>query len=248
MDAGSHVNSLPVGDAATGGPVKLEGTVAVRDGSAIESQGLGSSGRGTKVNEAVACIARISVSWRSILCLLLAVPRELVPDHLDVNLLTELEPDVAEESLVHPGLKLAHPAQVSTMFDKSIARYHIPDGGLAIGGARSTILRARSGAAGDIGSGGAAGRLLLLNGTLRSGWVGARRRLGSLLLLGVIEIVRHLASTVSFHPATPQHLRPSSSPSIEYPESLIQRFAGSAIPRIKVTTNADGESNKRIFE
>lgn len=39
----------------------------------------------------------------------MVLPRELVADHLDVDLLTHLEPQVADEVLVNPGLKLTHP-------------------------------------------------------------------------------------------------------------------------------------------
>lgn len=48
--------------------------------------------------------------------LIAVLPRELVTDHLDVDLLTHLEPKVADEVLVDPGLELTH-----------------PEGGLAIG-------------------------------------------------------------------------------------------------------------------
>lgn len=37
------------------------------------------------------------------------LPRELVANHLDVDLLTHLEPEVADEVLVNPGLELTHP-------------------------------------------------------------------------------------------------------------------------------------------
>lgn len=36
-------------------------------------------------------------------------PRKLVADHLNVDLLTHLEPEVANEVLIDPGLKLTHP-------------------------------------------------------------------------------------------------------------------------------------------
>lgn len=39
----------------------------------------------------------------------MVLPRELVADHLDVDLLTHLEPQVADEVLIDPGLKLTHP-------------------------------------------------------------------------------------------------------------------------------------------
>lgn len=38
-----------------------------------------------------------------------ASPRELIADHLDVDLLTHLEPQVADEVLINPRLKLTHP-------------------------------------------------------------------------------------------------------------------------------------------
>lgn len=37
------------------------------------------------------------------------LPRELVADHLDIDLLAHLEPQVADEVLIDPGLKLTHP-------------------------------------------------------------------------------------------------------------------------------------------
>ena len=41
----------------------------------------------------------------------LHLPRKLVADHLDINLITHAEPDGAHEVLVNPWLKLAHPAK-----------------------------------------------------------------------------------------------------------------------------------------
>lgn len=43
----------------------------------------------------------------------MVLPRELVADHLDVDLLTHLEPQVADEVLINPRLKLAHPVMES---------------------------------------------------------------------------------------------------------------------------------------
>ena len=41
----------------------------------------------------------------------LDVPRELVADHLDADLLAHLEPKISNEVLVDPRLKLAHPTR-----------------------------------------------------------------------------------------------------------------------------------------
>jgi hypothetical protein len=40
------------------------------------------------------------------------LPREFVADHLDVDLLAHVVPNVAHEVFVDPGLKLAHPARM----------------------------------------------------------------------------------------------------------------------------------------
>lgn len=37
------------------------------------------------------------------------LPRELVTDHLHVDLLAHLEPQVTDEVLVNPGLEFTHP-------------------------------------------------------------------------------------------------------------------------------------------
>ena len=99
------------------------------------------------------------------------LPRELVTDHLDVDLLTHLEPKVADEVLINPGLELTH-----------------PEGGLAIGallgnGSRVGITRDRSlelssGGIGLTGHGG-------VNGSRGAGG-------GGVLLREVFEVVvRH---------------------------------------------------------
>ena len=41
------------------------------------------------------------------------IPREFVTNHLDVDLLSHLEPEVAHEVLVDPGFKFAHPTTSS---------------------------------------------------------------------------------------------------------------------------------------
>jgi len=41
------------------------------------------------------------------------LPRKLVADHLDVDLIAHAEPDSAHEVLVNPRLKLTHPASMS---------------------------------------------------------------------------------------------------------------------------------------
>lgn len=51
----------------------------------------------------------------------MVLPRELVADHLDVDLLTHLEPQVADEVLVNPGLKLTHPvAKISDWISRVV--------------------------------------------------------------------------------------------------------------------------------
>jgi hypothetical protein len=87
------VITAAVGETTTGSPVELEQTVGVRHGGAVQGQSLGGSGRGREVDEAVTGVA----------------PRKLVADHLNVDLLTHLEPEVANEVLIDPGLKLTHP-------------------------------------------------------------------------------------------------------------------------------------------
>ena len=58
--------------------------------------------------------------WRGVMVL----PRELVTDHLDVDLLTHLEPQVADEVLINPGLELTHPvAEKSQRFRSFLGRF-----------------------------------------------------------------------------------------------------------------------------
>lgn len=108
-----HLSSLPaVSQATTSGPVQLEEAVGVGHGSAVQRQSLsGSSGRG-EVDEAVAGIApttNIRIAFEPFSKIIVYSPRKLVADHLHVDLLAHLEPEVADEVLVDPGLKLTHP-------------------------------------------------------------------------------------------------------------------------------------------
>lgn len=45
----------------------------------------------------------------------MVLPRELVPDHLDVDLLTHLEPQVTDEILINPRLEFTHPVWKSVI-------------------------------------------------------------------------------------------------------------------------------------
>jgi hypothetical protein len=49
--------SPAVSEATTGSPVQLEDTVGVGHGSAVQGEGLGGSGGGSEVNEAVSSVA-----------------------------------------------------------------------------------------------------------------------------------------------------------------------------------------------
>ena len=76
-----------------------------------ELQGLGSGLRRREVDEA---IAGVTATMSSETCeggdwLRRHLPRELVADHFDADLLTHLKPEVADKVLVDPGLKLTHP-------------------------------------------------------------------------------------------------------------------------------------------
>ena len=101
-----------VSEATTSGPVQLEEAVGVRHRSAVQRQSLsGGSGRG-EVDEAVAGIApttNIRITYKTSSEITVYSPRELVADHLNIDLLAHLEPEVADEVLVDPGLKLTHP-------------------------------------------------------------------------------------------------------------------------------------------
>lgn len=73
-------------------------------------------------------------------------PRELVTDHLHVDLLAHLEPQVANEVLVNPRLKLAHPDGYCQYGTKTITHsrstgMYLPESGLAL----VTLLRDRGG-------------------------------------------------------------------------------------------------------
>ena len=81
-----------VGKSTTGSPVELEWARGVWNHRTVEREGLGGSLWGGEVDEAVAGVAR-----------------ELVADHLDVDLLAHAEPDTADKVLVNPWLKLTHP-------------------------------------------------------------------------------------------------------------------------------------------
>ena len=52
-------------------------------------------------------------------------PRKLVADHLNVDLLTHLEPEVANEVLIDPGLKLTHPKRQNESATARTRRYRI---------------------------------------------------------------------------------------------------------------------------
>jgi hypothetical protein len=128
------VITAAVREATAGSPVELEDPVGVGHGSAVQRKGLGSGGRGGEVDEAVASIA----------------PRELVADHLDVDLLTHLEPEVADEVLVDPGLKLTHP-------ERGLAIGALLGNGGSVGLTRSGALELSGGGIGLTGHGGVNG-------------------------------------------------------------------------------------------
>lgn len=105
-----------VSKAATSSPVQLEDAVGVGHRGAVQGQGLGSSGGGSEVDKAVSGVAPtiiIRIIKGSVALTVgeesKVLPRELVTDHLDVDLLTHLEPKVADEVLIDPGLELTHP-------------------------------------------------------------------------------------------------------------------------------------------
>lgn len=84
----------------------------------------------------------------------MVLPRELVTNHLDVDLLTHLEPEVTDEVLVNPRLKLTHPiskyvrliSKEQTSEIRSVQLIsNVPQGGLAIG----TLLGNGSGSIGS---------------------------------------------------------------------------------------------------
>ena len=109
-----------VSKTTTGGPVELENAVGVGHGGTVQRESLSSGGRGSEVHKAVASIAP-TTNIRTLGIIewgmesgrrgeTMVVPRELVTDHLNVDLFTHLEPQVADEVLVNPGLELSHPA------------------------------------------------------------------------------------------------------------------------------------------
>lgn len=106
------IRRLPsVSQTAASSPVQLEGTGGVGDRGAVERQGLGGGGGGREVDETVAGIAsatkiRLMLQDDEFIGYL---PRELVTDHLHVDLLAHLEPQVTDEVLVNPRLEFTHP-------------------------------------------------------------------------------------------------------------------------------------------
>lgn len=118
------MSSVPsVSQAAAGGPVELERASGVRNGSSVESQGLGGGGRGREIDETVAGIASTTNIRSSSIekTASIYLPRELVADHLDVDLLAHLEPEIADEVFVDPRLKLTHPDKNVSMNTNRIA-------------------------------------------------------------------------------------------------------------------------------
>lgn len=90
---GSTVIAAAIGKATARGPVEFELAVGVRDHLAVKLERARCGIRAFEVDEAVAGIAA----------------GELVADHLDIDLVAHAEPDAADEVLVDPRLKLAHP-------------------------------------------------------------------------------------------------------------------------------------------
>lgn len=96
--------SIPaVSEATASSPVELEDAVGIGHGSAVQGQGFAGSAGGSKVDETISRIApttnvRIAFRIQGVVYL----PRELVADHLHVDLLTHLEPKVADEVLIDP--------------------------------------------------------------------------------------------------------------------------------------------------
>lgn len=109
-----------ISKAAASRPVKLEGASGVGHGSAIQRQSLCRSGGGGEVDEAVSRIAptshiRLVIKFDVVQSQYL--PRELVPNHLDIDLLTHLEPEVANEVLIDPGFELTHPGRAQNVLN-----------------------------------------------------------------------------------------------------------------------------------
>lgn len=59
-------------------------------------------------------------------------PREFIADHLDVDALADLEPDVADEVLVNPGLEFTHPRGHMCQYYSTLCTCeYVPEGSLA---------------------------------------------------------------------------------------------------------------------
>lgn len=121
-------------------------------------------------------------------------PRELVTDHLNVDLLAHLEPEVADEVLIDPRLKFTHPTWLSVnalVEDESTWYWSIPESGFAIAGllgdSCGIASRALEGSSGRVG--------LTSHGSVRgSGGTGGSRSSISrwVLVLERIEVLeRH---------------------------------------------------------
>lgn len=103
-----------ISETSTGSPVKFERAGAIWHKRAIEGQSLGSCGWGTEIDEAIPSIATIE-DWSVRYDYgeeptRIYVPRKLVADHLHTNGLAHIVPNVADEVLINPWLKLTHPA------------------------------------------------------------------------------------------------------------------------------------------
>jgi hypothetical protein len=151
---------LAVSDSSSGSPVQLEWTVAVRNDGSVQGKSLSGGTGGREVDEAIASSAR-----------------KLVSNHLHIDLLAKVEPDVSEEVLIHPWLELTH-----------------PDGGLSLAIGASSVLRSRLrvGSVWDWRGAWLLSTWLSLRRGSAGVWWGSSGRCSAGLLLVEIVVVRHL--------------------------------------------------------
>ena len=100
-----------VSETTTRSPVELEWAIRVRDHGSIQLQGFACSIGVFKVNEAITRItsAAYQYGWVAAIKSTVGSPRELITNHLDVDLVAHANPEGAHKVFVDPWLKLTHP-------------------------------------------------------------------------------------------------------------------------------------------
>lgn len=109
-----------ISESTTGGPVKLERTGAVRDLGAVQRKSLRGSSGGLELDEAVASVANsLLVNPIFLLTFGKGLPRKFIANHLNIHVLTETKPHVANKVFINPGLKFTHPLRTKSVIKNS---------------------------------------------------------------------------------------------------------------------------------